>query len=102
MDRMRKIYTFLKEQEGKKIHRFAMQYQNQPSFQPGDIVWYLSARHGVGKPLKLTKSWTGPWLMEEKVLYRIKPNDGGNPFPAIVFHGTVEEVQSGHHYQIHA
>ena len=66
--RLNKIYKFLKTQEGKKIQR--------------NMRWW-SARNVPGKPLKLTKSCTCLWLVEEKVakvLYRIKPYDEGNPF----------------------
>ena len=70
--RLNKIYKFLKTQEGKIIQR--------------NMRWW-SARNVLGQPLKLTKSCTCLWLVEEKVaevLYRIKPYDDGNPFPTIV------------------
>ncbi|MCP3663130.1 MAG: hypothetical protein GY696_11650 [Gammaproteobacteria bacterium] len=55
----------------------------------GDIVWYLSSKNVPHKPLKVTKSWTGPWVIDSgvaQVLYRIKPYDTSNMYPAITLH----------------
>ncbi len=79
-----KIYKFLKTLEGTRVRRITMQYQNQPDLEVGDINWSLTAKNVPGKPRKLTKSWTGPWVVEAKaagVLYRIKPYNDGNSFP---------------------
>ena len=41
------------------------------------------------KPLKITKSWTGPWKVEDRVaqvLYKIKPYDTTSFHPSITVH----------------
>ncbi len=41
------------------------------------------------KPTKITKSWTGPWKIEDRVaqvLYRIKPYDSNSLHPAKTVH----------------
>ena len=67
-----------------------MQNQNQPDLEVGDINWSLTAKNVPGKPRKLTKSWTVPWVVKAKVagvLYRIKPyNDGNSLPPSIIVH----------------
>ncbi|MCP3668715.1 MAG: hypothetical protein GY696_40575 [Gammaproteobacteria bacterium] len=66
-----------------------MRYSNQPALNKGDIVWYLSSKNVPHKPLNVTKSWTGPWVIESRVaqvLYRIKPYDTSSLYPAITVH----------------
>ena len=57
--RMSKIYDYLKDKEDAKVHRNSLRYANQPALQVGGVVWYLSSRNVVSKPLQVTKSWTG-------------------------------------------
>ena len=82
---MSKIYDYLKDKEDAKVHRNSLRYANQPALQVGGVVWYLSSRNVVSKPLQVTKSWTGMGG-RTKVLYRIWPYDTGNPYPPITMH----------------
>ncbi len=89
LDQMNKIYEFLKTKEKVRIHWNSMRYSNLPALRRGDTVWYLSSRNVVGMPVKITKSWTGPWEVVERVaavLYRIKPHDTSSIHPAITAH----------------
>ena len=89
LDQMEKIYEFLKRKEEIRIHRNSMRYSNLPTLKRGDLVWYLSSRSVPKKPLKITKSWTGPWKIEDRVaqvLYKIKPYDTGSAYPSITVH----------------
>ncbi|MCP3666295.1 MAG: transposase family protein [Gammaproteobacteria bacterium] len=57
LDKMDKIYLKRKEE-------IRMRYSNLVY-----LVWYLSSRNVPHKPLKVTKSWTGPWEIEKRVAY---------------------------------
>ena len=86
---MGKIYTYLKGKVEIRIRRNSVRYANQLALNKDDIVWYLSSKNVPGKPLKVTKSWTGPWVINSRVsqvLYRIKPYDTSSPYPAITVH----------------
>ena len=66
-----------------------MMYKNNAMLQLGELVWYLSTRKMPGEPKKLTKQWTVPWRIEERVgevLYRNKPHNNGDPCPTITVH----------------
>ncbi|MCP3665566.1 MAG: hypothetical protein GY696_24225 [Gammaproteobacteria bacterium] len=79
----------LKGKEEIRIRRNSLRYSNQPALNKGDIVWYLSSKNVPNKPLKVTKSWTGPWVDDirvAQVLYRIKPYDMSSLYPAITVH----------------
>ena len=67
-----------------RIYRNSLRYANQLLLRVGDVVWCLSSRNVINKPLNVTKSWTGPLVVDQRVvLYRIKPYDTGNPYPPI-------------------
>ena len=86
---MSKIYTYLKGKEEIRACQNSVRYANQPALHKDDIVWYLSSKNVPGKPLKVTKSWTGPWVIDSRVaqvLYRIKSYDTNSPYPAITVH----------------
>ena len=89
LDKMGKVYEFLKTREKVRIHRNSMRYSNVPALRRGYLVWYLCSRNVPEKPAKITKSWTGPWKVEERVaqvLYRIKPYDTNSLHPSITAH----------------
>ncbi|MCP3662261.1 MAG: hypothetical protein GY696_07160 [Gammaproteobacteria bacterium] len=62
-----KIYDYLKGKEEIRIRRNSLRYSNQPALDKEDIVWYLSSKNVPNQPLKVTKSWTGPWVIDSRV-----------------------------------
>ena len=82
MSRYTKIYNFFVKKNDATIRRNAKTYLGTTHFEVGQEVWYLTARKVPGKSQKITNSWTGPWLIEERVtevLYRIRPKDTNSP-----------------------
>ncbi|MCP3665609.1 MAG: hypothetical protein GY696_24445 [Gammaproteobacteria bacterium] len=64
---MDKIYDYPQGKEEIRIRRNSMRYSNQPTLNKGDIGWYLSFKNVPHNPLKVTKSWTGRWVIDSRV-----------------------------------
>ena len=71
------MYEFVKENQEIQIARNQTLYTGKKNtFQEGDHVWVYISRKVVGKPHKLTDSWTGPWKIQKvinDVLVQVKP-----------------------------
>ena len=71
------MYEFVKENQEIQIARNQTLYTGKKNtFQEGDHVWVYISRKVVGKPHKLTDSWTGPWKVQKvinDVLVQVKP-----------------------------
>ena len=71
------MYEFVKERQEVQIARNQTLYTGKKNtFQDGDHVWVYISRKVVGKPDKLTDSWTGPWKIHKvvnDVLVQVKP-----------------------------
>ncbi|MCP3663076.1 MAG: hypothetical protein GY696_11365 [Gammaproteobacteria bacterium] len=94
---MDKIYDYFTGKGEIRIRRNSLRCSNQPTLDKEDIVWYLSSKNVPHQPLKVTKSWTDPWVIGGRVahvLCRIKPSDTSILYPAIKC-GAAEEIHDG-------
>ena len=75
--RLVKSYQTMRTNQRKQTQRIAQQYTGRASkIDVGDRVWYYTPKRTVGETKKLHTSWTGPWVVIQKIapiLVKIKP-----------------------------
>ena len=80
-------YEQMRSAQRKQAQRTAQQYAGQrEDFEIGNYVWYYTPRRTVGETKKINQSWTGPWIIIEKIapiLVRIKPANQDQPRPVV-------------------
>ena len=68
--RMQAAFRFARETQGATIEKTKSYYQDQVSqgeFDEGKLVWLYTPRIKKGESRKLHSSWTGPWVVVNKV-----------------------------------
>ena len=106
LDRITKMYSYIRQNNEAVIRRNAAGYQNAKfNFKVGDKVMYLSPRKFGSKPGKITDQWIGPYTVIRRisdVLYRIKPTHFEGPSIAVHVARLIDAKQRtvGHKNQV--
>ena len=75
--RLVRAYETMRKNQRKQTQRIAQQYTGRTGqLEIGDRVWYYTPRRTIGETKKLHTSWTGPWVVIQKIapiLVKIRP-----------------------------
>lgn len=87
---VKKIHAFVRKSLSKSAKKQKKHYDahvKEMKYEVGDLVWRNQKKTLPGVKTKITRHWTGPWMITEKlcdVLFRIKHSDSSS---SVIIHG---------------
>ncbi|MCG7878552.1 MAG: hypothetical protein N0C90_19805 [Candidatus Thiodiazotropha endolucinida] len=87
---LKKTHAFVRKNLSKSADKQKKHYDchvREMNYKVGDLVWRNQKKTVPGVKTKITRHWTGPWIITEKlcdVLFRIKHSEH---FPSVIIHG---------------
>ena len=87
---LKRIHAFVRNNLSKSAEKQKKHYDSHVKeicYNVGDLVWRNQKKTVPGVKTKITRHWTGPWIITEKlcdILFRIKHSDSS---PSLIMHG---------------
>ena len=87
---LKRIHAYVRKNLSKSAEKQKKHYDahvKELKYAVGDLVWRNQKKTLPGVKTKITRHWTGPWIISEKlcdVLFRIRHSDSS---PSVIIHG---------------